>query len=99
MLSRHFLRETAQDDVSLREFSDTGTVCPAPNCNESEEAVSPAPNSNESEEAVSPAPNSNESEGSSSSFSSGESDSYTVKEADLIDLSNENPVAESEGLI
>ena len=86
MLSRHFLRETAQDDVSLREFSDTGTVCPAPNCNESEEAVSPAPNSNESERP-------------SSSFSSGESDSYTVKEADLIDLSNENPVAESEGLI
>lgn len=86
MLSRHFLRETAQDDVSLREFSDTGTVCPAPNCNESEEAVSPAPNSYESE-------------GPSSSFSSGESDSYTVKEADLIDLSNENPVAESEGLI
>ena len=86
MLSRHFLRETAQDDVSLKEFSETGTVCPAPNCNESEEAVSPAPNSNESE-------------GPSSSFSSGESDSYTVKEADLIDLSNENPVAESEGLI
>lgn len=86
MLSRHFLRETAQDDISLKEYSETGTVCPAPNGNESEEAVSPAPNSNESERP-------------SSSFSSGESDSYTVKEADLIDLSNENPVAESEGLI